>query len=290
MKTDKPIENRKDRKLVLALAALAAMLAVSVPSIMLDILITADLILALLALLAVFFTGIQGRIKNDERKILSKSGAYPFLPAMSFVCALLGLSICSFSTRLILVKGDEVDSKIISFVSGLVRADGTAGIIAGFFGLIMLSVVPVCITRYLRRITETATRFFLDSMPGKMMNIETKYACGAISEEMSIRQKENIGKQSDFLGAMDGMGKFIADSVKVAIVSMTVTIFGGLIIGTKIHGQTIQGAAKTFLAAAIALGIIFFLILLLVSVAAGVASLRACLFDKRRTPEGTEKP
>ena len=54
------------------------------------------------------------------------------------------------------------------------------------------------------RAVEIITRFCLDAMPGKQMVIDAEYNAGEITEEEAHAKKENLQREVDFYGVLDG--------------------------------------------------------------------------------------
>jgi flagellar biosynthesis protein FlhA len=187
----------------------------------------------------------------------------------SLFCTLFGLVVFVAFTRLPLTKGTGIDSTILSLVSGLVHIDGSIiGIITSFILLIVIcAVMTVIIIKGLTRVIEVAAQFSLDAMPVKIMAAECEYNSGEISEETFIARKDNILRRTDFFGAMEGANKFVTGSAKVMIIIIALELLGGIIIGTRFHGQTIQEATKTVIAFCLSEAIIFLLPLFLLSAA-----------------------
>ena len=52
--------------------------------------------------------------------------------------------------------------------------------------------------------SEVAARFALDGMPGRQMAIDADLNAGVIDEAEAQRRREQITRQADFFGAMDG--------------------------------------------------------------------------------------
>jgi flagellar biosynthesis protein FlhA len=288
MKTDKSKKNREIRNIVIAMAVIVPVMVIPMTTIILIILMTVNLFLVLAIFLAVVFTGCQRRAKNNEEKIISgETGIfYPF-PAVFLLCAIFGLAVYVNFTRLILTKGIGANNKIILFFSSLIDAGGTAGIITGTVSIIIICITVAFATRKgVIRIAEVAA-LALDVMPEMMTAMEHAYTCGEISEEAFIARKDSIGQQANFLGAMDGAGKFITGDVKVMIVILAAGVFGGTIIGTKFHEQTIREVMETSIAFGISGGIIFLLPHLLLSVAMRVVSSRVYEFSVRQLTDAT---
>jgi type III secretory pathway component EscV len=146
-----------------------------------------------------------------------------------------------------LTRGTEAGGNIILFFSGLIKTVGTAGIITALAGIIAsCAAVAFAAKKGSARIAKLALQF--------------------------ITRKDDMVKQAYVLGALDGAGKFIAGNASLMICTMTVIIFGGIGIGIRLHGQTLQGAAEIYISFGICGGIFFVLPYLLLSIAVNTVS------------------
>ena len=68
----------------------------------------------------------------------------------------------------------------------------------------------IVITKGATRTAEVAARFTLDAMPGKQMSIDSDLSNGLITEDEARKRREEIRKEADFYGAMDGASKFVS--------------------------------------------------------------------------------
>ncbi|MDR0761064.1 MAG: flagellar biosynthesis protein FlhA, partial [Treponema sp.] len=118
-------------------------------------------------------------------------------------------------------------------------------------------------------------RFALDAMPGKQMAIEAEYNSGAITEEEALARKNDLQKEVDFYGAMDGSSKFVSGNVKVGIFITVVNILGGIIVGMTLHGEPLTQAMGTYIAFSIGDGLLSQFPALLVSTATGIIVTRS---------------
>jgi flagellar biosynthesis protein FlhA len=289
MKTDKPMKIRKGRNIVITFAVIVLVLVmfIPIPAIVLNVLMAVNLFLALAIFLTTVFTGCQRRTKDNEKTIFDAAAIFYIFPVIFLLYSIFGLMVYVTFTRLILTKGAGTDNEIISFFSGLVNTGETAGIITGFVSIIAFcTVVIVPVKKWTKRAAELAGRFVLSVMPGAIADMDHAYTCGKISEKEFIARKDNIVKQADFWGSMDGAGKFIAGNVTVMICIMTAVIFGGIITGTRLHGKTILEAAEAYIAFGISGGIIFLLPHLLLSAALSIVSGRVYEFSVRQLTDG----
>jgi flagellar biosynthesis component FlhA len=256
MEPGKSMKNLNHLLITVAMAATLA-LVFFMPAVLMDMLMAVNFILSLFLFIAAIFR-TQTRTKgNKEENRSEETAVFSIFPIAFLLCAVFGLAAYVALTRLILISETEVESKIISFISGLVSAGGTIGSIVGSFASIMISCVIMAFAiRSAARISEIAGRFILDTRP--MMTIERAYACGEISKKAFIARKDDIGKENNFLDAINGTYKFIAGNKRVMIFIMALGVLGNIIIGTNLHGWRIQESAGISIAYGIG-GAIFFL-------------------------------
>jgi flagellar biosynthesis protein FlhA len=197
-------------------------------------------------------------------------------PSLLLITTLFRLSLNIASTRLILLYGHEgsgaVGQVIESFGNFVVGGNYAIGLI---IFLIMVLINFIVITKGSGRIAEVAARFTLDAMPGKQMAIDADLNAGLINETEAKRRREEISRQSEFYGAMDGASKFVRGEAIASIVIMVINIFGGLFIGSLMHGMAVGDAAQTYTLLTIGDGLVSQIPALIISTAAGIIVSRA---------------
>ena len=255
--------NTTDVTIAVAVVAVVMMMIIPLPTVLLDALMAFNLILALLILLIVLYT--------------KKATDFSSFPTVLLVSTVFGLAINVSSTRMILTKGALFNGRMIrAFSTFVVGSGGTEGLVVGFvIFIVIIAVQAVVITKGATRIAEVAARFTLDALPGKQMAIEAEYNSGAIGEEESITRKNDLQREVDFYGAMDGASKFISGNVKVGILITAVNIVGGIIIGTVLHNESIGTAVGTYISFSIGDGLLTQFPALLVSTATGIIVTRS---------------
>jgi flagellar biosynthesis protein FlhA len=231
--------------------------------VLLDALMAMNLVLSLLILLIVLYT--------------RKATDFSVFPTMLLVITVFGLALNVSSTRLILTKGAAFDGRMVqAFSSFVVGSGGTEGLVVGFIiFIVIIAVQAMVITKGATRIAEVAARFALDAMPAKQMAIEAEYNSQAITEEEAIARKNDLQREVDFYGAMDGSSKFVSGNVKIGILITAVNILGGIIIGAVFHGEPISMAVGTYVAFSIGDGLLSQFPALLVSTATGIIVTRS---------------
>lgn len=218
----------KDLLLVIAVVVILMMLFLPVPPLLLDILLITNFSLALLILMLTFYT--------------DKPLSFSTFPSLLLIATLFRLGLNISATRLILNEGDA--GEVISAIGGFVVGGNYIIGLVVFFILIVVQYVVV--TNGAQRVAEVAARFTLDSMPGKQMSIDADLNMGLIDEHAAKRRRENIEKEANFYGAMDGASKFVKGDAIAGIIIILIDIIGGLTIGVAQRGLSWEEALQTY--------------------------------------------
>ena len=196
---------------------------------------------------------------------------FAVFPGMLLILTLFRLSLNVGTTRLILSEG-YAGSIIESFGGFIVQGNFVIGIII-FSVLVIINFVVI--TKGATRIAEVAARFTLDAMPGKQMSIDADLSAGLITDQEAKQRREEIAREADFYGAMDGASKFVRGDVIAGLLITFINIIGGLIIGTVQLGMPIAEAAQVYTLMTIGDGLVSQIPSLLISTAAGMIVSRA---------------
>lgn len=255
--------NLSDYIVAIAAVTIVLMIIIPVPTVLLDVFMSLNLALALLILLLVLS--------------MKRAVDFTIFPMMLLVTTLFGLALNISSTRLILINGANFNGKIVrAFSSFVVGSGGSKGLVVGFIiFIIIIAMQAIVITKGATRIAEVAARFTLDGMTVKQMSVDNEYSSGAISEEEANKKREDIQKEVDFYGQMDGASKFVSGNVTIGILISIINLIGGFIVGIVIHGESAQTALNTYISLTIGDGLVSQLPALLVSTATGVIVTRA---------------
>jgi flagellar biosynthesis protein FlhA len=261
--SDSFLKDRSDLFVAIGVVGVVVMLIVPIPTVLLDAMMALNLILALLILLIVLYT--------------RRPTEFSVFPTMLLVSTVFGLALNVSSTRLILSKGIKFDGRMVkAFSTFVVGTGGSEGLVIGFvIFIVIIAVQAVVITKGATRVAEVAARFTLDALPGKQMAIEAEYNSGAISEEEALKRKNDLQREVDFYGAMDGASKFVSGNVKIGIFITVINLLGGIIIGMAIHGEALGTAVSTYTALTIGDGLLSQFPSLLVSTATGIIVTRS---------------
>ena len=242
-------------------------LLIPIPTFLLDVLLSLNLLLAVLIILIVIYS----------RRVLD----FTLFPTMILVMTVFGLALNISTTRLILSKGAEFDGQIIkafaSFATG-----GTGGkveavnlVIGLVIFIILIAVQFLVITKGATRVAEVAARFTLDGLPAKQMTIDNSFSSGSITEEEALRRKSDLQQEVDFFGSMDGASKFVQGNVQIGLLITFVNAIAGLIVGMTFHGEDFNTALITYTSLTIGDGLVSQLPALMISIATGLLVTRS---------------
>ncbi|WP_456399669.1 flagellar biosynthesis protein FlhA [Mesoaciditoga sp.] len=194
-------------------------------------------------------------------------------PTIVLVLTIYRVALNVASTRLILLQGKNFQGHVIkAFGNFVVGGNFVIGIVVFF---ILVIVQFIVITRGAERIAEVAARFTLDAMPGKQMSIDADYNAGIITEEEAKRRREEVRREADFYGAMDGASKFVRGDAISSIIIVFINIIGGLIIGMLMHHMGAGEAAHVYTLLTVGDGLVTQIPALLVSTSSGIIVSRA---------------
>ncbi|CAD5358432.1 putative flagellar export pore protein [Enterobacter cancerogenus] len=234
-----------------------AMMVLPLPTAILDLLFTFNIVLSLMILLVAMFT--------------QKTLEFSAFPTVLLFSTLLRLALNIASTRVILMDGHTGPAAagrvVEAFGHFLVGGNFAIGIIVF---LILIIINFMVITKGAGRIAEVGARFVLDGMPGKQMAIDADLNAGIIGEEEAKRRRSEVTQESDFYGSMDGASKFVRGDAIAGLLIMVINIIGGLMIGMLQHDMTFAQAGETYTLLTIGDGLVAQLPSLIISTAAGV--------------------
>jgi flagellar biosynthesis protein FlhA len=207
---------------VFAVFVIVIVMALIIPlnKTIIDFLIATNIALAIIILLITLY--------------IKEALEFSIFPSILLITTVFRLALSISTTRLILSSTNAAEvtgaaGNIIQAIGAFVMA-GNAGV--GFIIFIILVLVNfLVITKGAERVSEVAARFTLDAMPGKQMAIDADLAAGAIDDEEAKVRRVKIQRESDFFGAMDGAVKFVKGDAIMSIVTMIITLVGGMAFG-----------------------------------------------------------
>src|ERR671916_250420 len=196
-----------------AVVLVVVMMVVPLPAALLDFFITLNISIALAIVVATLY--------------VPRSLDFSSFPSLLLITTLFRLAINISVTRLILLHGDagHVVEAFGEFVVG-------GNVVVGLIVFLILVVIQfVVVTNGAGRVAEVGARFTLDAMPGKQMAIDADLNTGQITEEEARRRRDDIAKEADFYGAMDGASKFVKGDAMAAILITLINLIGGIVVG-----------------------------------------------------------
>ena len=107
------------------------------------------------------------------------------------------------------------------------------------------------------------------------MAIEADLNSGLIDETQATEKRENLRREADFYGAMDGAGKFVSGDVKAGLMITAINIIGGFLIGVIQQDMEWMDAAQTYTLLTIGDGLVATIPSLIISTSAGIIVSRA---------------
>jgi flagellar biosynthesis protein FlhA len=233
------------------------MMIVPLPPVLLDLLIALNISVALAIVVTTLY--------------VPRALDFSAFPALLLLTTLLRLAINISVTRLILLEGDagHVVEAFGTFVVG-------GNVVVGLIIFLILVVIQfVVVTNGAGRVAEVGARFTLDAMPGKQMAIDADLNSGQISEEEARTRRDDIAREADFYGAMDGASKFVKGDAMAAIIITAINLIGGIIVGVLQQGMPFGEAAQHFSLLTVGDGLAAQIPALLISVAAGIIVTRS---------------
>lgn len=202
----------------LLLLVVLAMLMLPIPPFLLDFLFSFNITLSLILLILTIY--------------ISRPLDFSLFPTLLLVATLLRLALNIASTRVVLINGHDgpyAAGKVIeAFGSVVIAGNYFVGLLVF---LILVIVNFVVITKGGSRISEVTARFVLDSMPGKQMAIDADLNSGVIDHNEARVKREDITREADFYGAMDGASKFVRGDAIAGLMILLINILGGVAIG-----------------------------------------------------------
>jgi len=178
--------------------------------------------------------------------VLSIKSANDFsvFPSVLLIMTAFRLALNVSTTRAILSQGANFDGRVITaFANFVVSGEPVVGVV---IFIILIIVQFIVITKGATRVSEVAARFALDSMPSKMMAVESELQAGAITDKEAEEKRKKIRGESDFYGTMDGASKFVQGDVIAGLIITVINIVGGLVIGMTMRGETFNQAIDVY--------------------------------------------
>ena len=250
-------EKIKPFGLPVAILMLMVMMVIPLPSVLLDIFFTTNILLSLLILMVALHT--------------FRPLDFSSFPTVLLFATILRLGLNVASTRIVLSAGhtgpDAAGKVIQSFGEFVIAGNYVVGI---FVFAILIIINLVVITKGAGRVSEVSARFTLDAMPGKQMAIDADLNAGILTSEEAKERREDISKEADFYGSMDGASKFVKGDAVAGILILLINIIGGLIIGIAQHDLPVSVAAENYIILSVGDGLVAQIPSLLLAIATAI--------------------
>jgi len=258
------------RGLILPIVAAGLIFAmlVPIPPALMNVLLVGNIALAAVILLTTIY--------------VASPLEFSVFPSLLLGATLVRLVLNVATTRLILTAGQGGRSlQEAQFAAGEVIWTFSHFVTAGSLevGVILFAIIAivqfVVITKGAARISEVAARFVLDAMPGKQMAIDADLNAKLIDESQAHARREEISRQADFYGAMDGASKFLRGEAVAAVIITLVNILGGLYVGLVRYGWSFQQTLGLFTKLTIGDGLVTQIPAFIVSISAALIVTRS---------------
>jgi flagellar biosynthesis protein FlhA len=261
-----------------AIVLVVAMMVIPLPPFLIDLFITLNISCALMIVVATLY--------------VPRALDFSSFPSLLLLTTLFRLAINISVTRLILLHGDA-GHVVTAFGNFVVGGNVVVGLI---IFLILIVIQFVVITNGAGRVAEVGARFTLDAMPGKQMAIDADLNTGQITDEQARHRRQEISREADFYGAMDGASKFVKGDAMAGILITMINLVGGIVVGVVQQGLPFSEAAHTFSLLTVGDGLCAQIPALMISVATGILVTRSAseqdlgsdvadqILDQRKAP------
>jgi len=251
-----------DVMLAIGVLGILMVMIVPLPTWLMDVLLAANITIGILVLLTAIY--------------VVKPLDFSVFPSLLLLTTLFRLSLNVATTRLILLHGQEGPAAAGGVIQGFGEFVVGGNTVVGLIIFIILVLINfVVITKGSTRIAEVAARFTLDAMPGKQMAIDADMNAGLIDEGEARKRRENVAREAEFYGAMDGASKFVRGDAVAGLIITVINLIAGLIIGVMQHGMPVSDAMSVFSLLTVGDGLVSQIPALVISIAAGIIITRA---------------
>ncbi len=251
-----------DVMLAVGVLAVLMIMMVPLPTWVMDALLAVNIAAGILILLTALYV-----LKPLE---------FSIFPSLLLLTTLFRLSLNVATTRLILLHGQDGTAAAGQVIEGFGQFVVGGNTVVGLIIFIVLVLINfVVITKGSTRIAEVAARFTLDAMPGKQMAIDADLNAGMISEEQARKRREDVAREAEFYGSMDGAAKFVRGDAVAGLIITAINLIAGLIIGTAQQGMAVGDAMNVYSILTVGDGLVSQIPALIISTAAGIVITRA---------------
>ena len=242
--------------------ALVFIMLVPLPGLILDVLLAISITASILVLLAAM-------------QIL-RPAEFSVFPSLLLLLTLFRLSLNLASSRRILLHGNEGVTAAGHVIEAFGQFVVGGNYVVGFvLFLALIAIQYLVVSHGAVRTAEVTARFTLDAMPGKQMAIDADLNAGLIDENQARARREQVARESEFYGAMDGAARFNQRDALATVLVTAINIIAGFLIGVFQMGMPLADALKTYTVLTVGDGLVTMVPSLLVSVGGGIVLTRA---------------
>ncbi|MBQ9989716.1 MAG: flagellar biosynthesis protein FlhA [Lachnospiraceae bacterium] len=243
---------KADLGVALYLLTAFAMLIITIPSGVLDVLLGFNIAIAFAVLFTCMFV----------KDVLDIS----FFPTILLFTTIFRIALNVSSTKLILSTGDP--GNVVATFGEYV---GGGDLIIGSIVFIILILIQfMVINKGSERVAEVTARFTLDAMPGKQMAIDADLNTGAITDREAKERRDKIQQEASFFGSMDGAVKYVKGDATAGLVITLVNIIGGIAMGMFRMDMELGAALDKYVILTIGDGLVSQIPSLLISLSTGI--------------------
>ncbi|HVW45807.1 MAG TPA: flagellar biosynthesis protein FlhA [Solirubrobacterales bacterium] len=253
----KKLLTHADLVAAVAVVMVVVMMIVPLPPGLIDLFITLNIASAITIVVATLY--------------VPRALDFAAFPSLLLLTTMFRLAINVSVTRQILLHGDG-GSVVKAFGTFVVGGNVVVGLVVF---LILIVIQFVVVTNGAGRVAEVAARFTLDAMPGKQMAIDADLNAGQINDQQAHQRREDVAREADFYGAMDGASKFVKGDAIAGILIVMINLIGGIVVGVMQQGLSFPEAVQHYSLLTVGDGLAAQIPALLISVAAGILVTRS---------------
>ena len=216
-----------------AAVSLVFVMLVPLPSFVLDLLLTISLTAAVLVLLAAVH--------------ILRPTQFSVFPSLLLLLTLFRLALNLASSRRILLHGNEGAAAAGRVIEAFGQFVVGGNYVVGFvLFLALIAIQYIVVSHGAVRTAEVTARFTLDALPGKQMAIDADLNAGLIDESQARQRREQVAREAEFYGAMDGAARFNQRDSMATVLITAINIIAGLLIGVFQLDIPFGEALKTY--------------------------------------------
>ena len=257
----KPSVGTNDWWVPLATVVMIFMMIVPVPAFGLDLLLAVSITFGIVVLLSALY--------------ILKPVQFSLFPTLLLFLTLFRISLNIASSRRILLHGNEGTAAAGNVIEAFGQFVVGGNYVVGFvIFLALIAIQYLVINHGAVRTAEVTARFTLDALPGKQMAIDADLNAGLIDESQARARRQQIAREAEFYGAMDGAARFSQRDALATILITVINILAGFLIGVFQLNIPFDQALKTYTVLTVGDGLVTLIPSLLVSVAGGIVVTR----------------